>query len=188
MVTASPPAADSNAKRGNHCTTRLSHSQSTISASTPSTPSRFAPSWRLNTKTSSRQARVFPCSTVSSRSRRGLLLLNLVQPHYFHYIAKQTNHPPVSTRRQALGPFQFSDGTKLSPGDWACTPVRAIMQNEALYPAPLEFHGFRFVDRDNVSIHTPEGAQRFQIQQEKPSSLCSADATWHVWGSGRMVW
>ncbi|CEL06473.1 hypothetical protein ASPCAL09650 [Aspergillus calidoustus] len=100
------------------------------------------------------------------------------------FIKESARLTPVES---TLGPFQFSDGTKLSPGDWACTPVRAIMQNEALYPAPLEFHGFRFVDRDNVSIHTPEGAQRFQIQQEKPSSLCSADATWHVWGSGRMV-
>jgi cytochrome P450 len=96
--------------------------------------------------------------------------------------------PLVSTRRQALAPFQFSDGTKLAAGDWACTPVRAIMQNEALYPAPLEFHGFRFVDKTNVSIKAANIEDHFRISQEKPSTLCSADATWHVWGSGRMIW
>ncbi|KAL2786711.1 cytochrome P450 [Aspergillus keveii] len=101
--------------------------------------------------------------------------------------ARLTPVESMSTRRQALVPFQFSDGTKLAAGDWACTPVRAIMQNEALYPAPLEFHGFRFVDKTNVSIKAANVEDHFQISQEKPSALCSADATWHVWGSGRMI-
>ncbi|KAJ0418881.1 cytochrome P450 [Aspergillus carlsbadensis] len=101
--------------------------------------------------------------------------------------ARLTPLESMNTRRQALTPFQFSDGTTLSPGDWACTPVRAIMQSEALYPAPLEFHGFRFVDQTHVRLKTPESAAGFQIAQEKPSALCSADETWLVWGVGRMV-
>ncbi|KAL4756766.1 cytochrome P450 [Aspergillus foveolatus] len=99
---------------------------------------------------------------------RGLPLLD----SFIKESARLTPVESMSTRRQALAPFEFSDGTKLAVGDWACTPVRAIMQSEALYPSPLEFHGFRFVD---------------PAASPKPSSLCDADASWHVWGSGRMV-
>ncbi|KAL4744749.1 hypothetical protein BDW72DRAFT_199290 [Aspergillus terricola var. indicus] len=117
---------------------------------------------------------------------RGLPLLD----SFIKESARLTPVESMSTRRQALAPFEFSDGTKLTVGDWACTPVRAIMQSEALYPSPLEFHGFRFIDaaaRASVNSRGSCKAGPSQISQPTPSSLCDADASWHVWGSGRMV-
>lgn len=90
----------------------------------------------------------------------------------------------MSTRRSALQPFTFSDGSKLSIGDWACTPVRAIMQDPAHYPSPLEFNGFRFVDTELLDKATKIGS----VSQPTPSKLTDANNTWHVWGTGRMVW
>lgn len=89
-----------------------------------------------------------------------------------------------STRRSALQPFTLSNGTKLEVGDWACTPVRAIMQNSKSYPEPLEFNGFRFVD----PLHLGPKAGNFKVLQTKPSKLTDIDDTFHVWGTGRMAW
>ncbi|KAF7926271.1 uncharacterized protein EAE98_006566 [Botrytis deweyae] len=52
----------------------------------------------------------------------------------------------VSTRRHALQPFTLSDGTRVEIGDWACTPVQAMMQDPKEYPEPLQSRGFRFVN------------------------------------------
>ncbi|KAI0893525.1 cytochrome P450 [Annulohypoxylon nitens] len=94
----------------------------------------------------------------------------------------------VSTRRSALQPFEFSDGTKLNVGDWACTPVRSIMQNAKNYPEPLSFNGFRFVDPSRVSQCMPEEAAPPGLFQPTPSKLTDVDNMWHVWGTGRMAW
>ncbi|KAL4925063.1 cytochrome P450 [Aspergillus undulatus] len=111
-------------------------------------------------------------------SGRGLPLLD----SFIKESARLTPVESMSTRRQALKPFRFSDGTRLNIGDWACTPVRAVMQDASLYPSPLIFNGFRFVDAATFPSPT-----QFQTLQRKPSLLCDADASWHVWGSGRMV-
>ncbi len=92
----------------------------------------------------------------------------------------------VSTRRCATKPFVFSDGTKVNVGDWACTPVRAIMQNEQYYPDPLVFQGFRFAPPEALDSKNITG--KFQRAQEQPSNLVDVDHTWHVWGTGRMAW
>ena len=89
----------------------------------------------------------------------------------------------MSTRRYALQPFTLSDGTKINIGDWACTPVRAIMQRSDYYPEPLEFNGFRFADSKLIEVPT-----RYKFPQPKPSKLVDVDGTWHVWGTGRMAW
>ncbi|CAG9957158.1 unnamed protein product [Clonostachys rosea f. rosea IK726] len=79
----------------------------------------------------------------------------LFHPYHLSLIAKEkaiirqiANLPILSesTRRSALQPFTFSNGLKLEVGDWACTPVRAIMQDPEYYPNPLRFNGFRFVE------------------------------------------
>ncbi|KFA71335.1 hypothetical protein S40288_09118 [Stachybotrys chartarum IBT 40288] len=72
------------------------------------------------------------------------------------FIKESARLTPVeaqSTRRAALRAFTFSDGTKVQVGDWACTPVRAIMQNPDFSPAPLAFNGFRFASSDALK-HT----------------------------------
>jgi cytochrome P450 len=90
----------------------------------------------------------------------------------------------VSTRRHALQPFELSDGTKVNVGDWACTPVRAIMTDPATYPSPEEFNGFRFADPTIVE----ELTTGFKTPQEKPTKLTDVGSTFHVWGTGRMAW
>lgn len=90
----------------------------------------------------------------------------------------------VSTRRSALQPFTLSDGTRLAPGDWACTPVRAIMQSPVYYPNPLEFHGFRFVNKDIIE----KLGTGFKTPQHQPSKFTDVDNSFHVWGTGRMSW
>lgn len=90
----------------------------------------------------------------------------------------------MSTRRSALQPFELSDGTKLNVGDWACTPVRAIMQDPEHYPRPLEFNGFRFVDPRHIDRENIANS----LLQPQPSKLTDVGNTYHVWGTGRMAW
>ncbi|KAI9155657.1 Ent-kaurene oxidase [Paramyrothecium foliicola] len=102
------------------------------------------------------------------------------------FIKESARLTPVeaqSTRRSALQPFTLSDGTKVNVGDWACTPVRAIMQNPEFYPDPLSFNGFRFASPDVVDNSTG----KFKLIQPKPSKLTDVDETFHVWGTGRMA-
>ena len=83
-----------------------------------------------------------------------------------------------------MQPFKLSDGTELKVGDWACTPVKAIMQSSEFYPQPLQFSGFRFADPKIVDQVAIEG----RSIQPKPSKLTDVSSTWHVWGGGRMAW
>ena len=89
-------------------------------------------------------------------------------------------------RRAAIQPFTFADGTKLAVGDWACTPVRAIMQSAEYYPEPLQFNGFRFASPDDLAP-VLEKAQTFNFVQPKASKLVDVSQAWHVWGMGRMA-
>jgi len=96
----------------------------------------------------------------------------------------------MSTRRHALQPFTLSDGTRLEVGDWACTPVRALMQNPEHYPEPLKFNGFRFADPEILKKAADAGFGR-KTMQKCPSKLTDVndrDCSWHVWGTGRMAW
>jgi cytochrome P450 len=91
---------------------------------------------------------------------------------------------PESTRRAALRPFTFSDGTKLNVGDWGCAPVKAMMHDPEFYPEPLQFNGFRFADPAIVKA----AGNNFKTPQPKPSKLTDCSSTYHVWGTGRMAW
>ncbi|PQE05922.1 cytochrome p450 protein [Rutstroemia sp. NJR-2017a BVV2] len=91
----------------------------------------------------------------------------------------------VSTRRYALQPFTLSDGTKLDVGDWACTPVKAMMHNPNYYPEPFAFNGFRFVKPELLSNLSETG--NFDTPKSAPSKLTDVNDAWHVWGTGRMA-
>ncbi|KAI0435910.1 cytochrome P450 [Xylaria telfairii] len=118
------------------------------------------------------------CYEQFTHTAEGLPLLD----SFIKESARLTPVEAMSTRRLALQPFTFSDGTSLSVGDWACTPVQAIMQDPQFYPQPLEFQGFRFVAQHQL----PEDRCSSRGQQ-KPSKLTDVDGSWHVWGTGRMA-
>ncbi|KAI1273034.1 cytochrome P450 [Xylaria sp. FL0933] len=114
------------------------------------------------------------------RTGQGLPLLD----SFIKESARLTPVESMSVRRAATRPFKFSDGTRLAVGDWACTPVRAIMQSETYYPQPLEFNGFRFARPEDVC--SSQGHE-FSFNQPKPSKLVDVSNAWHVWGIGRMA-
>lgn len=93
----------------------------------------------------------------------------------------------VSMRRAATQPFTLSNGIKLNVGDWACTPVRAIMQSAEYYPSPLEFNGFRFARPEDLALNNSRPANNFDFSQPEPSKLVEVSQAWHVWGMGRMA-
>ncbi|KAI1207930.1 cytochrome P450 [Annulohypoxylon truncatum] len=99
--------------------------------------------------------------------------------------ARLTPVESMSTRRAALQRFTLSDGTTISPGEWACTPVRAIMQSAEHYPEPTTFYGFRFANQTAVGESDTTGDLNFR--QPSPSKLTDVDHAWHVWGTGRMA-
>ncbi|KAH7310888.1 cytochrome P450 [Stachybotrys elegans] len=113
------------------------------------------------------------------RTGTGLPLLD----SFIKESARLTPVEAQSTRRSALQPFKLSDGTMVGVGDWACTPVRAIMQSPEFYPSPLEFNGFRFADPSLLE----DEKTSFKVLQPKPSKLTDCDNTFHVWGTGRMA-
>lgn len=92
----------------------------------------------------------------------------------------------MSTRRQATQPFTLSDGTKLEVGDWACTPLRAMLHDETRFKEPSQFLGFRFVDNQVLAALT--NSDFGSLESQKPSLLTDVDKNWHVWGTGRMAW
>ncbi|KAI9037576.1 putative cytochrome P450 [Aspergillus affinis] len=93
--------------------------------------------------------------------------------------ARLTPVESLSTRRQAVQSFTFSDGTKLAAGDWTCTPVGAMMLDPGSYPEPSQFSGFRFAD--------PGLLQGSHTLQPRPSKLTDVSETWQMWGTGRMA-
>ncbi|KAI2618907.1 cytochrome P450 [Hypoxylon sp. NC1633] len=116
------------------------------------------------------------------RTAEGLPLLD----SFIKESARLTPVESMSTRRFATQPFAFSDGTKLAVGDWACTPVRAIMQSAENYPSPLEFNGFRFVNPEYLDAATRSHTGTTFLQPS-PSRLVDVSNAWHVWGTGRMA-
>ncbi|KAK6212824.1 hypothetical protein LQW54_004913 [Pestalotiopsis sp. IQ-011] len=102
------------------------------------------------------------------------------------FIKESARLTPVeaqSMRRCALQPFALADGTRLAPGEWACTPVRAIMQSPEFYPSPMQFHGFRFAPENDI----PSADKSLNFRQPSPSKLTDIREDWHVWGVGRMA-
>jgi hypothetical protein len=93
----------------------------------------------------------------------------------------------VATRRSALQPFSLADGTHVRVGDWACTPVKSIMQMPQYYPDPLRFHGFRFVDPKVLESMEPAD-DIVPSSQPNPSKFADLDPTFHFWGTGRCAW
>ncbi|KAK8001020.1 hypothetical protein PG991_013242, partial [Apiospora marii] len=114
-----------------------------------------------------------------TRTGKGLELLD----SFIKESARLTPVESMSTRRCATQPFTLSNGTTLGIGDWACTPVRSIMQYEQYYPESLHFHGFRFAPPKLVE----EIQGNFKVPQPSTSKLTDAGDSWHVWGTGRMV-
>jgi hypothetical protein len=87
----------------------------------------------------------------------------------------------VTSRRVALKPFTFSDGTRVEKGDWTYVPLRAMLYDPIRYPHPDTFNGFRFTDlpkSDLVPFTQPEG----------PSKLTDVSHNWGMWGISRMAW
>ncbi|CAG8960196.1 hypothetical protein HYFRA_00010675 [Hymenoscyphus fraxineus] len=121
-----------------------------------------------------------PAYNLFEQTARGLPLLD----SFIKESARLTPVESMSTRRCALTPFTLSDGTHVGVGDWACTPVRAIMTNPQDYPNPLEFQGFRFVDlasfKEDLSV-------TLLSEGTRPSNLTDCNNSWHVWGTGRMT-
>ena len=97
----------------------------------------------------------------------------------------------MSTRREATGPFTFSDGTRLNQGDWAVTPLLAINKLPEYYPQPGQFNGFRFVSKEVLdSINCSHDSKNTAVlqseaQQAKPSKLTDIDPTWLMFGIGK---
>ncbi|EEQ30552.1 conserved hypothetical protein [Microsporum canis CBS 113480] len=91
----------------------------------------------------------------------------------------------ISTRRQALQPFELSDGTRIEVGEWFCTPQRAMMRDPANFEKPLEFHGLRFVQPELLA--DLNGSPFGKLETNKPTQLTDV-ADWQAWGTGRMAW
>ncbi|KAK9419292.1 putative Cytochrome P450 [Seiridium unicorne] len=94
----------------------------------------------------------------------------------------------MSTRRKALKPFHFADGTKVEPGQWVCSPLEAMNLDPKNYASPNEFHGFRFVEPDTLerSLATSP-PHEFKIPKgQKPSQFTDMSDT-PIWGAGKMT-
>ncbi|KAF3000341.1 hypothetical protein E8E14_002268 [Neopestalotiopsis sp. 37M] len=114
------------------------------------------------------------------RTNSGLPLLD----SFIKESARLTPVESQSMRRCALQPFSLSDGTKVAVGEWACTPVRAIMQSPEFYPSPMQFHGFRFAPKAETPVVSNDN---LNFRQPSPSKLTDIREDWHVWGVGRMA-
>lgn len=86
----------------------------------------------------------------------------------------------------ALQPFHFSDGYRVEPGEWVCTPPKAMSRDPKYYSQPLEFHGFRFVAPDilDEKFATAVSPAPKPSQESKLTSL----EDWQMWGTGRCAW
>ncbi|KAI1451456.1 cytochrome P450 [Annulohypoxylon moriforme] len=89
----------------------------------------------------------------------------------------------MSGRRQALRDFEFSDGTQVKKGDWACVPTRAMLHDETYYPHASTFEGFRFAPREKV----PRNMASNVFQPEGPSRYSDLSENYHAWGIGGIV-
>ncbi|KAI0112996.1 putative cytochrome P450 [Daldinia grandis] len=94
----------------------------------------------------------------------------------------------MSTRRKALKPFHFKDGTKVEAGQWVCSPLAAMNLDPKYYACPDEFHGFRFVQPDILEKSLSEiPPHNFKIPKgQKPSQFTDMSDS-PMWGAGKMI-
>lgn len=62
------------------------------------------------------------------------------------------------------------------------------MQNADHYPEPLQFNGFRFADPQLLHDDAANLPNFEFLQPEGPSKLTDPSSSWHVFGTGRLVW
>jgi cytochrome P450 len=123
------------------------------------------------------------------RAGHGLPLLD----SFLRESSRLTPVESMSTRRRALQPFTFSDGTALNVGDWACSPSGALMRSEAHYgPSAQQFDGFRFVEPsvlDRLEGGHSGGGQPMagRASKKQPAKLTDVDSAFLMWGYGRMA-
>ncbi|KAG9237932.1 cytochrome P450 [Amylocarpus encephaloides] len=115
------------------------------------------------------------------KNGKGLPLLD----SFIKESARLTPVESMSTRRQAIQPFTFSDGTHLAIGDWVVTPLRAMLHDDTHFPSASSFHGFRHVHPQVLEnlTHSKFGS----LDTQEPSQLTDVNKHWHVWGTGRMA-
>ena len=84
-------------------------------------------------------------------------------------------HPSdsIALRRKVLQTFHFSDGTTLFPGDVACVPLQAIMQDPSNYVNGTQFDGKRFLHVENNG---------------KTASFTDPSPKYPLWGLGKHGW
>ncbi|KAL8882712.1 MAG: hypothetical protein Q9198_000331 [Flavoplaca austrocitrina] len=85
----------------------------------------------------------------------------------------KADNSEVTSRRVALEPFTYSDGTHVRKGDWTCMPLRSMLRDKKLFPNPDSFNGFRFVDGS--------------VQPEGPSKATDVTYKWSMWGNKRLA-
>jgi cytochrome P450 len=80
---------------------------------------------------------------------------------------KSVNTRTVVGRRKVLQPFELSDGSRASIGDWICVPQKAIIQDEQHYSGAKVFDARRFLGK---------------------SRLTDVAYPWVAWGCGKTTW
>lgn len=93
-------------------------------------------------------------------------------------IASHSNYSVAAVQREALADFQFSDGLKVSKGDWICIPWRTMMCDPQYFDQPRAFDALRFVKMN------AERTQRLAT----PSRLADSTEDWLLWSAGRIRW
>ncbi|KAI0593300.1 putative cytochrome P450 [Biscogniauxia sp. FL1348] len=107
------------------------------------------------------------------------------------FIKESTRLNPVecmSTRRRALKPFHFADGTKVEAGQWVCTPLAGMGLDPKNYACPDEFHGFRFVQPATLAKSLAEIPRHdFQIPEGQKPSQFTDMSDLPFWGAGKLT-
>ncbi|KAL8994942.1 MAG: hypothetical protein Q9188_006927 [Gyalolechia gomerana] len=86
----------------------------------------------------------------------------------------------TSVQRKALSDFTFSDGLRVSKGDWVCVPWRAMMQDPRRFEEPSKFNASRFLSSSEVS--------RQGKAPTRSAQLTDSGDHWLSWGTGRIRW
>ncbi|KAK8039523.1 hypothetical protein PG993_007934 [Apiospora rasikravindrae] len=94
----------------------------------------------------------------------------------------------LSTRRKALKPFHFQDGTTIQKGQWVCTPLAGMSRDPKNHACPDEFHGFRFVEPEILNRYSAEVSTRdFQIPEGAGPAQFTDMSGLPFWGVGKMT-
>lgn len=87
--------------------------------------------------------------------------------------------PPnaITMQRKARSAITFKDGTRILPGDLACVPSQAIMQDSNFYQDSTSFFPRRFLDPDSESPPLSKNAR-----------FTGTENTYPLWGLGKHAW